>query len=290
MLADQFVYGAAKAFDLNVNIPYEVMSRLYEHGLREVDTAPSYENSKVLIGSMQSDFPHLRINTKVGVDSKGAFTVNHIKESTYRSLEKLKIDCINILFIHSVPAKLISISALNALKELKQEGLCKEIAYSGDAEDLFWSLDNEEIDFDAIMFTYNFLDQANLSHITTERNTPQIYIKRVLANGVWRKRTPKDSIKDLIGRSRGHDEYRDRMKILFPRGVADGYVSSIDFVRESFPGAKYLIGISKSEQCNDLINYLKESRELKANGNCEFRQKFYDYSKANYLRPVTYLI
>jgi aryl-alcohol dehydrogenase-like predicted oxidoreductase len=287
MLVNQFVYGAAKASDLSKNVAKEVMSKLYEHGLREIDTAPSYGNSEILIGAMQQDFPNLRINTKVGLDSNGAFTPDHIKQSAYRSLENLRIDSINTLFIHSVPYKGISSAALNAVQELKQEGICKEIGYSGDGEDLLWSLKKVEKDFDAIMFTYNFLDQVNLRNLITDNNEPKIYVKRVLANGVWQRRTSKDYIKDLLGRSRGHDEYRDRMKKLYPRGVTDGYVASIDFVRESLPDAKYLIGISKPEQCNRLIDYLKFSRDLAPIDQNNFKQIFIDYSRDTYLGPVT---
>jgi aryl-alcohol dehydrogenase-like predicted oxidoreductase len=287
MLFDRFVYGAAKASDLNENLAYGVMSQLYEHGLREVDTAPSYKNSEILIGSMQQDFPNLRINTKVGLDSEGAFTSDHIKESLHRSLENLRVGSINTLFIHSVPTREIQSSALKALKEIKEQGLCKGIGYSGDGEDLIWALKNTEIDFDAIMFTYNFLDQLNLTNLTLGSSTRNIYIKRVLANGVWRKRTSKDYIKDLIGRSRGHDEYRFRLKELFPHGVTNGFSASIDFVRESLPDAKYLIGISTPEQCNHLIDYVKQSKEFTLGNQDEFKRVFKDYSRDTYLGPVT---
>ena len=145
MVADKFVYGAAKASNLSYKLAYKVVSKLYEHGLREMDTAPSYGNSESLIGSMQQDFPDLRINTKVGLDEKGAFTSDHIKRSAYRSLKNLKVDTINTLFIHSVQTGGISDSSLMALKLLKEQGVCKQIAYSGDGKDLQWALKNQKL-------------------------------------------------------------------------------------------------------------------------------------------------
>jgi aryl-alcohol dehydrogenase-like predicted oxidoreductase len=287
VIHQKFVYGAAKITQPTKSVAYQVISKLYEQGLREIDTAPSYGNSENLIGSMQQNFPNLLINTKVGLDQKGAFTSDHIKRSAHRSLENLKIDMINTLFIHSVPTRVIQSSALKALKELKEQGVCKQIAYSGDGEDLQWALRNTEIDFDAVMFTYNFLDQINLKYLITGSNTPRIYVKRILANGVWRKRTFKDYIKDLLGRSRGHDEYRNRMNELFPQGVVDGYSASINFVRESLPEAKYLIGISNLEQCNRLIDYLKLNKELTLRNQDDFKQVFKDYGRDTYLGPVT---
>jgi hypothetical protein len=77
------------------------------------------------------------------------------------------------------------------------------------------------------------------------------------------------------------------MNELFPQGVVDGYSASINFVRESLPEAKYLIGISNLEQCNRLIDYLKLNKELTLRNQDDFKQVFKDYGRDTYLGPVT---
>jgi hypothetical protein len=60
-----------------------------------------------------------------------------------------------------------------------------------------------------------------------------------------------------LGRSRGHDEYRNRFKKLYPKGIKNGYANSLNFVRYEFPRAKYLVGISNMKQCEELAQYIR---------------------------------
>jgi hypothetical protein len=47
---------------------------------------------------------------------------------------------------------------------------------------------------------------------------------------------------------------------MYPKGLENGHTRSINFVRENFPDAKYLLGISSVRQSEELISYLKGTR------------------------------
>lgn len=259
MNGNQIVYGAARIDRLERKDFHDILNRLYECGVREADTAPSYGDSEKIIKEIIKDFPALRVNSKVGLDPSGNFSPSSIKESIYQSLHNLGLSSINVLFIHSVPYKYVSQNVIEALQDLKREGICDSLGYSGDGHDLKESISRNAQDFDAFMFTYNFLDQSNLPISKEVHAQKTIYIKRVLANGVWRKKSPRERVKELAKISIGHDEYRKRMKVLFPHGLINGHSTSLDFVSSDFPSAKYLVGLSSIEQCKQLTSYLSEN-------------------------------
>lgn len=287
MSKNSFVFGAAKIANLSESIGYEIVSMLYENNVTEIDTAPSYGGSETLIGKIHRDFPNLEINSKVGLDSSNAFTSTQIKRSVYQSLERLQISSLNTLFIHSVPSDYVNSSVVEALVELKKEKVCRKIGYSGDGDNLLRIVQNQTVMLDAIMFTYNFLDQYN-RELVGGRDIPEdVYIKRVLANGVWRSRTLKDCAKDLTGKTRGHEEYRRRMKRMYPYGIERGYISSINFVREAFPSAKYLVGISNFDQCKQLIDFIGKAEEPNRIANKKHEKTFFEETQNTHLAPLT---
>ena len=287
MSKNSFVFGSAKIANLPESIGYQIVSMLYENNVTEIDTAPSYGGSEALIGKIHRDFPNLKINSKVGLDSSNAFTSTQIKRSVYQSLERLQISSINTLFIHSVPSEYVNSSAFEALADLKKERVCNKIGYSGDGDDLLKIVQNQTIKLDAIMFTFNFLDQCNRALVGGEDIPGDVYIKRVLANGVWRRRTPKDCTKDLMGRTRGHEEYRRRMKKMYPYGIERGYQSSINFVRGAFPGAKYIVGVSNLKQCKELIDFMGKAEEPDNVASKKHEEIFFEETQNTYLAPLT---
>lgn len=250
------VFGAAKLDNLNLNTANELLSRIYDLGIREIDTAPSYSDSELFLGRNIHQFPDIKINTKVGLNGESKITPTSIRKSVNKSLERLQIPKINTLFVHSVPSHLLNEEVFTTLEDLKRDNLCDAIAYSGDGQNLQNLINNRSLKFDTFMFSYNFLDQSNKKIMSRYESNSRLYLKRVLGNSVWRKRTTKDVVKDLLGRSRGHDEYRERMSQLYPRGIKNGYAASLDFVRYEFPLAKYVLGISNLKQCKDLNRYL----------------------------------
>lgn len=287
MNPQKIVYGAAKISNLDGKEAYKILSKLYENGIREVDTAPSYGESEKYLGKLIRDFPDLVINSKVGSDSNGNLSPKSIKQSVYNSLQNIQGSSINVLFVHSVPHQQITPEILEVLKELKREGLCNAIGYSGDGDDLSALVLRSIKDIDAWMFTYNILDQSNLQTLNKKSISSQLYVKRVLANGVWRKRTPRDIAKDILGRPRGHDEYRHRLAEMYPEGLEDGHTRSINFVRENFPNAKYLFGISSVRQSEELISYLKGTRMSHSGETSETKCTYDRASEKFNWKPVT---
>jgi len=287
MNENQVVYGAAKISNLGKKESYSILSTLYLNGIREIDTAPSYNTSEFCIGEFINDFSGFQVNTKIGANAAGEFNSNDIRKSVYRSLERLQITKINKLFIHSVPHQKISFESLQTLRDLKREGVFDYLGYSGDGVDLDFFTTSKLVDFDAFMFTYNFLDQSNQTIIKKNDVQQKLYVKRVLANAVWREQSLRDYCKILLGRSIGHDEYRTRMKMIYPQGIDNGYMRSIDLVRYQFPKAKYLFGITSSKQCKQIISYLEAAKEVRFLEIEDLIKLFEEASQRIDLRSVT---
>lgn len=287
MDANKVVYGAAKISTLVNSNVYKILTKLYENDITEIDTAPSYDDSEKRLGELINDFSRFKINSKVGLNLEGKFDCTTIRESVYNSIDNLNIDSLNVLFIHSVPYELLTAPAFEALKQLKAEGLFRELGYSGDGSDLSAVIANNSEDLQSLMFSYNFLDQSNLDTLNNKKIGQNLYVKRVLANGVWRKRTSRDVMKDLLGLTRGHDEYRRRLRHLYPHGIKNGYSLSIDFVQKNIPEAKYLIGITSIEQCDELLSYLAEPELVESTINGEMSKRYREHALNSTFNPVT---
>jgi aryl-alcohol dehydrogenase-like predicted oxidoreductase len=252
-----YVYGSAKISTIEPSSMYEFLVKIYASGIREIDTAPSYSDSELILGRYLHELPTIAINTKIGLDFNNEISPKYVRESLFRSLERLRLTKIHTLFLHSLPSSLVTDEIFATLQELKAERLCDAIAYSGDGINLQNLTLKSKYEFDSLMFTFNFLDQSNMKIIDQLEYKCHLYLKRVLANSVWRPRTSRDYLKELLGRSRGHEEYRRRFKVIFPDGLRNGYDASLDFVRNEYPYAKYVLGMSNLKQCEDFNHYIR---------------------------------
>jgi len=142
----------------------------YEKGIKLFDTANGYQNgnNETMLGNLLKDYPRdsFYLATKVkpiGVDREGKpsdqTTAEDFLAKFDTSLSRLKMDYVDILYIHDIrnPEMLEYKPIINALKKLKKEGRIKFMGFSTHANeavviDAAASLNT----FDVILTSYNF--------------------------------------------------------------------------------------------------------------------------------------
>lgn len=114
----------------------------YDKGMRLFDTANGYlgGNSEIMLGNFFKDYPRdsFIISTKVRTeaDRQGRPTSNATSEKFMEifntSMSRLKMDYVDILYVHAVssPEFLEHKPVINTIKKLKQEGRVKFIGFS----------------------------------------------------------------------------------------------------------------------------------------------------------------
>jgi uncharacterized protein len=142
----------------------------YEKGIKLFDTANVYQNgnNETMLGNLLKDYPRnsFYLATKVkpdGVDREGMpsgqTTAEDFLSKFNISLSRLKMDYVDILYIHDVrnPEILDYKPIINALKKLKKEGKIKFMGFSTHANEpvVIDAAASTDI-WDVILTSYNF--------------------------------------------------------------------------------------------------------------------------------------
>jgi uncharacterized protein len=142
----------------------------YEKGIKLFDTANMYQNgnNETMLGNLFKDYPRnsFYLTTKVkpdGVDREGRpsgqTTAEDFLSKFNVSLSRLKMDYVDILYIHDVtnPEILDYKPIINAFKKLKKEGKIKFMGFSTHANEsvVIDAAASTDI-WDVILTSYNF--------------------------------------------------------------------------------------------------------------------------------------
>jgi hypothetical protein len=135
----------------------------------------------------------------------------------------------------------LSDKILATLEQLRSQVVIKFLGYSGDSADLKAAC-NLDI-FDKFMGTINYLDLGNYETLS-DLPWNQIYLKRILANGVFREASYISKV-----RYRGHrnpkvdkNSYAFRHKILTTQEKVN-LEQAISFINTKFLPAKKVVGM-----------------------------------------------
>jgi aryl-alcohol dehydrogenase-like predicted oxidoreductase len=191
------IFGAAALARASQDEADRTLELLLRHGVNHIDTAARYGDSELRIGPWMAR--HRRdffLATKTGSRSaRGA------REDVHRSLERLRVDAVDLIQLHSLghpddwDQALGPDGALEALVEARSHGLVRAIGVTGHG----WSIaamhrrSLARFDFDSILLPYNFFMVQNdryreafdeVAAICRERNVAVQTIKG-LARGPW---------------------------------------------------------------------------------------------------------
>ena len=170
---------------------------LLRYGVNHIDTAARYGDSELRIGPwMARHRKDFFLATKTGMR-----TAREAREDIHRSLERLRVDQVDLIQLHSLghpddwDQALGPGGALEAAIEARQQGLARFIGVTGHG----WTIaamhrrSLARFDFDAVLLPYNFFMAQNARYrgsfeevlaICRERNVAVQIIKSI-ARGPW---------------------------------------------------------------------------------------------------------
>jgi aryl-alcohol dehydrogenase-like predicted oxidoreductase len=191
------VFGGAALARVSQDDADRVLDLLLEYGVNHLDTAASYGDSERRIGAwMPRHRRDFFLATKTGMRSAAA-----AREEIRRSLDRLRVDRVDLLQLHSLghpddwDEALGPGGALEAAIEARREGLVRFIGVTGHG----WTIPAmhrrslARFDFDSVLMPYNFFMASDARYRRTfdevlalcgERDVAVQVIKSV-ARGPW---------------------------------------------------------------------------------------------------------
>lgn len=191
------LFGAAALARVSQADADRTLEVLLRHGVNHIDTAARYGDSELRIGPWMAR--HRRdffLATKTG--QRGA---REAREDLHRSLERLRVDHVDLIQLHSLghpddwERAMGPGGALDALVEARQQGLARFIGVTGHG----WTIPAmhrrslARFDFDAILMPYNFFmaqDERYRNHfeeVLAQCRQRQVAVQVIksVARGPW---------------------------------------------------------------------------------------------------------
>lgn len=164
-MSTRTLFGAAALGSVTQEEADRTLEVLMEYGINHIDTAASYGDSELRIGPwMAAHRSRFFLATKTGQRSG-----QDARDSLHRSLERLKVDHVDMIQLHALTAPeewevaMGPGGALEALIEAREKGLARFIGVTGHGLTVaamhLRSL--ERFDFDAVLLPCNYLMMQN---------------------------------------------------------------------------------------------------------------------------------
>ena len=190
-------FGAAR---IGAGVPLDQLESLFDSlldlGITFIDTADCYARSEELIGRyLGNRIGEFVIATKCGCITDGdegeAYSRAVIERSIDRSLKRMGLECLDLVFLHTCSAEILRAGeAVDALLRARDAGKVRYLGYSGDDEDAMQAISLGI--FDALQVTFNILNQDALDEVlpAAAGTGMGVVAKRPIANA---RLLPKDS-------------------------------------------------------------------------------------------------
>ena len=196
------IFGAAALKNVSQAEADRALDLLLEHGVNHIDTAPRYGDAELRIGPwMRAHRGDFFLATKTGQRTYAA-----ARDEVRRSLDRLRVDSVDLLQLHSLAhpgdweVAMGAGGALEAAVEARSEGLTRFIGVTGHG----WTIASmhirslERFDFDSVLLPWNFVMYENERYredfeavcaLCEERGVAVQTIKSV-ARGPWATTEP----------------------------------------------------------------------------------------------------
>ena len=191
------IFGAAALKNVSQARADQALELLLEHGVNHIDTAPRYGDAERRIGPwMREHRDRFFLATKTGQRTHSA-----ARDEIRRSLERLRVDSVDLLQLHSLghpdewETAMGPQGALEAVVEAREEGLTRFIGVTGHGWTIaamhYQSL--QRFDFDSVLLPWNFVmyenaryreDFETLCKLCDQRDIAVQTIKSI-ARGPW---------------------------------------------------------------------------------------------------------
>ncbi len=186
------IFGAAALGKVSQDEADRTLEVLLQYGINHIDTAASYGDAELRIAPwMARHRKSFFLATKTGER-----TYAKAKEEIHRSLDRMKVDQVDLIQLHNLvdPIEwqnaLSNEGALRAAKEARDEGLARFIGVTGHGLSVaaMHKRSLEEFDFDSILLPYNYVTFQNskyqadfeaVTKICRERNVAVQTIKAI---------------------------------------------------------------------------------------------------------------
>ena len=191
------IFGGAALIRATQKDADRTLEILLKYGVNHIDTAPRYGDSEILIGPwMARHRKDFFLATKTGKR-----TYEEAREDIHRSLDRLKVDRVDLIQFHGIQhpdewdTAMGPGGALEAAIEAREKGLVRFIGVTGHG----WMIAAlhkralKHFDFDSVMMPYNYVMHSNeryrnefeeVVRVCRERNVAVQTIKS-LARGPW---------------------------------------------------------------------------------------------------------
>lgn len=191
------IFGGAALIRATPRDAERALEILLKYGVNHIDTAPRYGDSEILIGPwMARHRKDFFLATKTGKRTYG-----EAREDIHRSLDRLKVDRVDLIQLHGLQhpdewdTAMGPGGAIEAAVEAREKGLVRFIGVTGHG----WMIAAlhkralKRFDFDSVLMPYNYFMHLNeryreefeeVVRICRERNAAVQTIKS-LARGPW---------------------------------------------------------------------------------------------------------
>ncbi|HKD69160.1 MAG TPA: aldo/keto reductase [Candidatus Binataceae bacterium] len=158
--SSRIIFGAAALGGMKQDNADRLLDLLLEYGVNHIDTAAAYGDSELRIGPwMREHRKSFFLATKTGDR-----TADAARASLHRSLDRLRIDRVDLIQLHNLAEEdewekaLGPGGALEALVEARSQGLTRFIGVTGHGSRITATHRRslERFAFDSVLFPYNF--------------------------------------------------------------------------------------------------------------------------------------
>jgi aryl-alcohol dehydrogenase-like predicted oxidoreductase len=188
----RIIFGAAALMRASQDEADRGLEVLLEHGINHIDTAASYGDAELRIGPWMARHRHdFFLATKTGQRSYAA-----AREEIHRSLDRLRVDRIDLIQLHNLVDPIEWDHALNpggaleAAIEAREQGIVRFVGVTGHGTPVaaMHRRSLERFDFDSVLLPYSYVlmqepkyaqDFEDLMTLCRERNVAVQTIKSI---------------------------------------------------------------------------------------------------------------